>query len=465
MAISNISGSADANLVSAATKAAKANVPKDLSGVHERISGAYAKEAKARGEMWGKAIKVVSDIGADLIKSAKQDSKPEWNNDAIKDFDSKYTSGVNPDNTSGMVKARNPKTGEIEDVPAEQRFTYFDNNGNEKAIKPMTTEDTLRDIRTQLTDLAWWKKNAINEGTGQPWTNEEKKKEKQRLKNKRDNIRQSNVDFGAFQETMKTKLAEDNINTSASGMYNAEGMLFAQAMLANGDPVAQKDPNLAQYDGGRAVQGYDDEGNMIFTYVNKDGVPFKNKDGQNMTIGKGDLDSLFIPKSPKREVMDVLIDPKLIRNNYEYGFGNFENEINRSVDSQITDKNTFLDIAFYHSSNTKGSLADSLNGIEYGEGGFTSAKETPMFTMFMDALDGISAEERNELDTGTDGKLTEDDWNTQENLDKLIKNALSGENIELGKSLLKEFYKLEAKTHYDDAVTANADNSIDNIGG
>ena len=460
MAISNLSGSADATLVRQATRAAAANIPGDQSAIHQRISGAYAKEAAARGKLWGKAIEVVGKIGSDLVKKAKQDPKQEWNNGAISDFDAKYTSGVNPDNTTGMVKARDPKTGEIKDVPAEQRFTYFDDNGNEKAIKPMTTEDTLRDIRKQLSDLGWWKKNTINESTGKPWTNEEKKKEKQRLRNKRDNIRQSNIDFGAFQETMQTQIGQDNINTVASGMYNAEGMLFAQAMLAGGDPVAQDDPNLAAYNGARAVQGYDDEGHMIFTYVNKDGVPFQ-KDGKNITIAKGDLDSLVVPKSPKRAVFDTLIDDKALIKNGKFGTSGFYNHINKVVKEQVTDKNTFLDLAFYQSEGTSGSLADSLNGIEYDAEGVASASDNPMFSMLMEAIDNISAEEQNKLDVSGDNKLTEKDYNTQENLDKLIFKILSGDNLQLGKSLLEMHHKNAIDTRMKEINEASNPPKID----
>ena len=443
----NLNPGADSTLVRQATRAAMANIPADQSAIHQRISGAYAKEAAARGEMWGKAVKVVSDIGSELAKKAKQDKKTEWKNGKMQD--PKYTSGVNPDNKTGMVKARNPKTGEIEDVPADQRFTYFDDNGNEKAIKPMTTEDTLRDIRKQLTDLAWFKKNTIDPSTGKPWTKEAKKKEKQRLRNKRDNIRKSNIDFGAFQDVMQTTIAQENINTIASGMYNAEGMLFAQAMLAGGDPVAQEDPNLAMYDGARAIQGYDSEGNMIFTYVNKDGVPFQ-KDGKNITIAKGDLDSLVVPKSPKRTVFDTLIDDNALIKNRKYGTSRFHNHINKVVKEQVTDKNTFLDLAFYQGDGTSNSLADALNGIEYDADGVASVKETPMFNMLMEAIDNISVEEKNELDVSGDNKLTEKDYNTQENLDKLILKVLSGDNLQLGKNLLEMHYKNAIDTRMDE---------------
>ena len=241
-------------------------------------------------------------------------------------------------------------------------------------------------------------------------------------------------------------------------MYNLPGMLFGQAMMAMGEPVKQdleKNPELKNYDRARATQGYDDNGKMVFTYVDKYGIPFRNKDGSNMTIAKEDVGNLFIPKSPKRDIIDVLVDPELIGKNAIYGVDNFKNEINRSVNANIKDKNTFLDIAFYHSPNTSSSLADSLNGIEYGEEGVSSVKETKMFTVLMDAIGSVSTEEKNKLDTSGDNLFTEADYATQENLDALIKKVLSGDNLELGKALIKQHRLFEVETHLNKANEVN----------
>ena len=447
----NLNPGADSTLVRQATRAAMANIPADQSAIHKRISGAYAKEAAARGEMWGKAIKVVGDIGSELIKKAKKNKIKEFNN-KNKKFDKGQTTVdfiPGTENEDGMPEIDYDSETTTFTASDGSTFTTTDINGNVKPIDVMTTEEKLRDIRKQLTDLAWFKKNTIDPSTGKPWAKEAKKKEKQRLRNVRDNIRKSNIDFGAFQEVMQTTIAQENINTIASGMYNAEGMLFAQAMLANGDPVEQKDPNLAAYDGASAVQGYDSEGNMIFTYVNKDGVPFQ-KDGKNMTIAKEDLDSLVVPKSPKRAVFDTLIDDNALIKNRRYGTSRFHNHINKVVKEQVTDKNTFLDLAFYQGDGTSSSLADALNGIEYDADGVASVKETPMFNMLMEAIDNISVEEKNELDVSGDNKLTEKDYNTQENLDKLILKVLSGDNLQLGKNLLEMHYKNAIDTRMDE---------------
>ena len=64
-------GRADATLVGAATKAAAANTPKDLSRVHERMAKSYAATAKNTGQIWSKAIATIGQVGTALINKAK----------------------------------------------------------------------------------------------------------------------------------------------------------------------------------------------------------------------------------------------------------------------------------------------------------------------------------------------------------------------------------------------------------
>ena len=432
-----ISGSADATLVQAASKAAAASVPYDQSNTHRRLSRSYAEMAKATGDMWGKAIEVVGNVGSALVENAKStnlDGAWEENQDQlVKD----KTSGVNPDNKTGMVNVRNPKTGEIEEVAAENRFTHFDNNGNGNSITIQSTEEKLVSLRNELNSV---KKNKT-------LSRDERKAEKRRIRNVIDNIRNSNIGFGDFSESMTQQLASGGINTKASGMYNMTGMLFADAMLAQGKPVEQTDPNLAMYNGARAVKGYDDNGEMVFTYVDKGGSPFKDKDGKNVTITKNDLNKLFVPVSPQREVMAGLVNKKEIRKNIKYGPDEFKDVINNTVNQGVVDKNTYLDLAFSNPSpDSTGSLADALNAVEFDDEQVPTASETPMFQTLISTIEGISG--KDDLDVTGDGKFTKEDYATQENYDMLVKKALSGDNLELGKSLLKMHYNNEVAKIY-----------------
>jgi hypothetical protein len=392
--------------------------------------------ARTTGAVYGKALEVVGQIGGKLIENARINTlEPEsqWSDNQMEmfqDLKDKRTSGVDPDNKTGMVKVRDPKTGKIVDVPAENRFTHFDNNGNQNIITPQTTNQKLEELRDELKNV---KKLGLDR--------KGRRAERGRIRNAMDMIRQENVTFGAFQKNMTTMLAQDQINFEASGIYGMGKMLFSQALLAAGKPVKQTDPNLAAYDGARAIQGYDKNGRMIFTYVDKYGVPFKNEDGSNMTIDKSSIASgnLFIAKSEKRPIIDGLINTQFIQKNYKAGFQDFENLINKGVDENITDKNTFLDIAHYHSSNTTGSLASVLNNVEYNEDGVPQIKETEMSGLLVGALQGLG--NKDQFDVSGDGVFDEKDYATQENYAMLVKKVLSGDDLQLGKSLLKAHYK------------------------
>ena len=69
-------GSADPTLVQGATKAAMANVPYEMSGIHERIMKSRAESMKTIGEAWVKGITGAMQVGQKLVEQAKK-----WNAD------------------------------------------------------------------------------------------------------------------------------------------------------------------------------------------------------------------------------------------------------------------------------------------------------------------------------------------------------------------------------------------------
>ena len=486
--MASLSGKADATLVKAATDAAMANVPMDVSRIHERVSKSYAALAESTGKVWGQALKTIGEVGGKLITKAKLEkskqtagTKKGWTNaefeklptpevveeplsyDAVMlagGFDAERAPTREEYETALAAEAE--ELGTTKEVDTTKENTYTDSNGNSKPIVFKTTEEALNEVREL--GLAIRKKGAINPITNEEWTRKEKKAAKQKLKERKNNIRQSNVDFGAFQETMTTQLADGQINMEASGAYNLPGLLFSRAMLASGEPVANKE--FPEFDGARAVQGYDDEGHMVFTYVNKYGIPFQNKDGSDMTIGKDDLGSLFIPQSPARGHMDALTDRKLIQGGYGYPFSNNEQMIDASINKNIKTKETFLDIAHYRNGTdvdgaipATGSLASKLHGVTY-KNGVTTFEPNSLTDQLVKALNSIPGEYSKEnphpYDQDQDGDFDKDDWDNEENYIKLAKQVLSGDDLELGKSLLGMHLKEEARVFYDQEVAKNA---------
>ena len=444
--VGSLLGRADATLVGAATRASLAAVPKDLSGVHQRTAAAYASMARTTGAVYGKALEVIGEIGGKLIENAKINTlEPEsqWSDDQMEGFEKKPKPIVLEEDSAQGREYVTPDAKELDppgamNIPGvgdafkgpESAYTYTDNNGNTEPITVQTTNQKLEELRNELKNV---KKLGLDR--------KGRRAEKNRIRNVMDMIRQENVTFGAFQENMTTMLAQDQVNFKASGIYGTAKMLFSQALLNKGKPVRQKNPELAAYDGARAIQGYDKNGRMIFTYVDKYGVPFKNEDGSNMTIEKSAIaaGNLFVPiNKPKRGLIDGLINIENIKKNYKLGFQNFDNLISKNVNEGVTDKNTFLDIAYYQSSNTDGSLFDALNNVEYKDG-VPQIKETEMSGLLVGALQNIG--NKDQFDVSGDGVFDEKDYATQENYAALVKKALSGDDLELGKSLLKTHLK------------------------
>lgn len=71
----NLNPGADATLVAAATKAAMANVPHDLSGTFEAMAKSYDETMKSVAESWSSVIEKVAPLAVDMVKNAiKKDS-------------------------------------------------------------------------------------------------------------------------------------------------------------------------------------------------------------------------------------------------------------------------------------------------------------------------------------------------------------------------------------------------------
>ena len=509
--MASLSGKADATLVKAATDAAMANVPIDVSKVHERISKSHAAMTASVGKSWGVALKAIGKIGSALAQNAKDkkdDTDPFVNNTKkppaapkdIKDITSgKIKSNLETkglklvpkdtknlfagsstfggDNPLGSSAGRTtiasmqesvdllPKVPEAPGWQELTKFNHVDSNDNPSSITVANTEQHVEVLRNQISELTNDKKAGLKDidtqAEEQGWSKEKIKTEKQKFKadhkarkrhlnRVKDNTNNSNRKFAEFNEVLKSQIEGGNINMNASGMYGANKMNFANALLNKGTPLA---------DGSKAVQGYDDKGNMVFMYVDKNNRPIKSG-GKNLTLAEGDVGSLLVQESPSRPLIDGLIDLKNIRKDYKYGMGNFSAEIARTVEKEVIDKNTFLDLAFYQSENTDSSLADTLHDVKYNTDKnpiIDREDPTDLAGAFITALGDMgnpgdySKENPHPYDQDGSGNFDEKDYMTQENYMAIVKQALSGDDLNFSKFLLKKHLELQTAGHLDDA--------------
>ena len=421
MARGSLLGTADATLVNGAYKVAAASAPPDLSRIHERISNAYASSIATTGEIWGTAIAVAGKIGGQLIKQAKENraAEPQWNQAPFE------------------VKTASGEGGEIQNAEEGQVFAHTDMNNNVQPVKLQTTREAIREIRRQKFRVSMFGDSDLSR--------EERKAERDRLNRKLDNIRASNSTFKTFETVMTKMLDDNNVNFKASTMYGLNKMNFANALLAKGKPLE---------DGSRAVMGYSEDGEMTFMYVNKFGEPIKDKDGKDITIKQSNIDELLVSKSAKRDGMNALFNPNDQYQKHKLPFD--ANPVGSWVEENVTDKNTFLDLAYYRSNNTSGSLASVLNGVTYNNNGEPIIGSTRLSAMIFGELNKLSDAEKAEFETDGKAGITASDFANGENYNKLVDKILSGDDLDLSSAILKSHLNIEAEGYHTKGVEAAA---------
>tara|TARA_R110002167_G_scaffold198057_1_gene401143 strand:- start:408 stop:2006 length:1599 start_codon:yes stop_codon:yes gene_type:complete len=472
--MASLSGRADATLVKAAKDAAMANVPKDTSKIDARISRSNAALAASTGALWSKVITEVGAIGNKLIDNAvKNKNNPtvafENNKGSKPEEFKKIEPGINQSDIKGLeitpkditseepsVKANNFVADQWQELPG--KFTHLDADDNPSSITVANTDEFAEKLRNDIYGISENRKKQIKEiNANQDLSSEEKKirkrkirldakSKKQRLLGVKETMKTSNIRFAEFDQSLSTLLNEDLVNLQASGIYGSNKVKFANALQNKGKPMK---------DGSKAIQGYNDSGELVFTYVDKNNKPIKNN-GKNITLAAEDVESLLVRKSPKRPIVDGLIDVKQIQRNFKFGFDGIENKISRGVELEVQNKDTFLDLAFYRSEGTSSSLADALHNVKYSNG-VPVVEPNGLSEVFISALSSIKSSKENPhpYDQDGDGDFDKKDYNTEENYLKLTKKALSGEDLLFSKSLLTQHYKLEAEKYFNDAVNAN----------
>ena len=472
-----ISGKADASLIKAATGAAMANVPKDTSKIDARISRSNAALAASTGALWSKVITEVGAIGSKLIDNAvKKKNNPtvafENNKGSKPEEFKKIEPGINQSDIKGLeitpkditseepsVKANNFVADQWQELPGE--FTHLDADDNPSNITVANTDEFAEKLRNDMHNVSKNRKKEIKEiNANQDLSSEEKKirkskvrldakSKKQRLKEVKETMKTSNIRFAEFDQSLSSLLNEDLVNLEASGIYGPNKVRFANALQNKGKPTK---------DGSKAIQGYNDSGELIFTYVDKNNKPIQNN-GKDITLAAEDVEGLLVRKSPKRPIIDNLIDVKQIRRDSKFGFDGIESKISRGVELEVQSKDTFLDLAFYRSEGTSSSLADALHNVKYSNGA-PVIEPNGLSEVFINALSSIKSSKENPhpYDQDGDGDFDKKDYNTEENYLKLTKKALSGEDLLFSKSLLTQHYKFEAEKYFNDAVTANNKN-------
>ena len=268
----SIIGGTDATLVNAAYKAAMANVPKSLQPVYDQIGKSFEKGMSALGDGLGQLAKSAGTIGAALIEKQKEE---EEDTGVTKSYE----------NDTDFTSPEDPTTDPDEKTPStfESTQKHTDSSGNTVDFEINSLDDELAKINKELRSLAPIIGSSELKG-------DERKKARRALKERRDNIYESAKSYEVSSKLIGEYLKPENFVINPERITEAN---FLRALKNNGSPLG---------DGSRALKGYDKKGNIIFSYVDKNGKPIEDSFGNNLTVDQNSVKRLIVPANGKVSV-------------------------------------------------------------------------------------------------------------------------------------------------------------------
>ena len=268
----SILGGTDATLVNAAYKAAMANVPRSLQPVYEQIGNSFERGMSALGKGLGDLAKAAGDVGAALIEKQKEEDE---NTGATRSYKN------NTDFTTDSTVDPTVSSQETPEFNANQK--HIDSSGNAVDFTVGDLEDELEKINKELRTLM----PVIG---GSELKGSDRKKRRSELKDRRDNIFESAKEYEVSSKLIGEYLKPENFVVNPERIDEAN---FLRALKNNGKPLG---------DGSRALKGYDKQGNIIFSYVDRNGKPITDAFENPLTVDQNSVKRLIVPANGKVSV-------------------------------------------------------------------------------------------------------------------------------------------------------------------
>ena len=433
-------GKADATLIQAATKAAMAGVPADMTRIYENFSRSYERATRRMGQSFKEAVGKAADAGVKLSEKARENKN---NIENVETYENNLNFQTKPSNLEKEISG--PKIGDdgqtkfpdLSDISLERSkptltekkefgevtkefkdevaktYSITNVNGNEDVLTTKTISEQLNDIRKEKISLGILGKDR------KKFTKEEKKKRKKELDILESNLRASALQFKTFENTATALIESDNFNSEATGELNQN---FLRALLSKGEPLE---------DGSRAIMGFDEKGKMGFVYIDKYGDPIMGRDGKKLTKRQDNIDKLLVPASAAREVYGAHgpLQRKLGLAGYPYD----RTVSDSNIEAQVRTKNDALDILYYQGIGMEQSIAEALHGVKTGKDGTISLEPSLLGAKVFAELNTEN------WDNSGDGTVDQQDFATPKNYEKLVNYILSGDDLKLTKQVIKNY--------------------------
>ena len=282
----NLNPGADATLVQAATNAAMANVPKDLSGTFESMAEEYGKTMRAVGDSFALAAKEVGKIGGGLVKKAIE-------NEGLINRTSNDRYAIE---TEIEVQAPLTEEGPVKTSgfgPRVDDSGNTDTSPKKKTIKKTTIGDELRAIRKELSSL-YLK------------TDNKSRARKNELRAQREQFSNDIKMLDDARNITDEQLKSGNVNFQNTGKLN---LAFKQGMNAFGTKTGIIDEG--EFEGYKLVPSRDKNGKIGFMLKDKKGnfVTGEDEDGNPITGGEKPH---FVSSAETKNLLETNMDQKTV---------------------------------------------------------------------------------------------------------------------------------------------------------
>ena len=312
----NLNPGADATLVAAATKAAMANVPKDLSKTFDTMAKNYGATMDSIGKAFKGAAQNLGKLGGQLAKKTINNIalEDEYEGTEIildKPIEIEEDKEINVTNEASYKFDGGNKPPEISQ-PKTYEITDFDKPESERQKEMLSTRENvtkttpqpktttvgaeLRSIRKELSSLFLK-------------TDPESRKRKRELRATRDKYFQEMELLKKGNDANNALIASENVDLEATGGFNLALNLAIKEYKNKDGKITEGD-----YKGYSAALSRDGNGNLSWILKNAKGEVITGKDDDLNPISTPGGKPLKVPISEMSNTLTSRIDQKSIDN-------------------------------------------------------------------------------------------------------------------------------------------------------